>query len=71
MVRYGPHAVRAELDGEAKRLLAGFLVDLKDSRPDVYDLVEFHHQGGFVATTHDEYRGVIDAVGALAAAPPP
>lgn len=67
-VRFGPHAVRADLDAEAKRLLASFLSGLKDGRPEVYDLVEFHRQGGFVATAHDEYRGVVDAVGALVAA---
>lgn len=70
-VRYGPHAVRAELDGEAKRLLADFLVGLKDGQPEVYDLVEFHRQGGFIAAEHDEYRTAVDAVGTPAAAPAP
>lgn len=69
-VRYGPHAVRADLDGEAKRLLAAFLVGLRDSRPEIYDLVEFHRQGGFVATQHEAYQGALDAVGIAAARKP-
>jgi len=68
-VRWGPHAVRTDLDGEAKRLLASFLSGLKAGQPDVYDFVEFHHQGGFAVTNHDAYQGVVDAVEALAAAP--
>lgn len=69
-VRYGPHAVRADLDGEAKRLLAAFLVGLRDSRPEIYDLVEFHRQGGFVATPHEAYQSALDATG-IATAPEP
>jgi phosphonate transport system substrate-binding protein len=69
-VRYGPHAVRADLDGEARRLLVAFLVELKDRQPDVYDLIEFHRQGGFVATSHETYRGALDAVGAAVAPRP-
>lgn len=68
-VRYGPHAVRTDLDGEAKRLLADFLTGLKDRQPEIYDLVEFHRQGGLVVTAHDAYQGAVDAVGAIAAAP--
>lgn len=68
-LRYGPHAVRSDLDDEAKRLLGDFLAGLKDRRPEVYDLVEFHHQGGFVIATHDEYGTTVEAVGATAAAP--
>ena len=70
-VRFGPHAVRTDLDAEPKRLLSSFLSGLKDRQPEVYDLVEFHRQGGFVAADHEAYRYVVETVGALAAAPPP
>ena len=68
-VRWGPHAVRTDLDGEAKRLLAAFLSGLKAGQPEVYDFVEFHHQGGFAVTNHDAYQGIVDAVEVLAASP--
>ncbi len=68
-VPYGPHAVRTDLDPEAKRLLASFLSGLKDRQPEVYDLIEFHHQGGFAVTNHEAYRSAVDALEALVAAP--
>jgi len=68
-VRYGPHAVRADLDGEAKRLLVAFLADLKDRQPEIYELVEFYHQGGFRPATHEDYRTAVEAAAAIAAAP--
>ena len=47
LLRYGPHAVRSDLDPEAKRRLTVFLTNLKSMTPDVYDLLELKHSGGF------------------------
>jgi len=55
LLRYGPHAVRIDLDPEAKRRLMVFLTNLKSLTPDVYDLMESAHSGGFVPVTSKDY----------------
>lgn len=55
LLRYGPHAVRSDLDKEAKRRLVDFLTRLKARAPDVYGLLEHDHTGGFVAVTAADY----------------
>ncbi|MEW6632737.1 MAG: PhnD/SsuA/transferrin family substrate-binding protein [Pseudomonadota bacterium] len=55
LLRYGPHAVRIDLDPEAKRRLTVFLTNLKSLTPDVYDLMESTHSGGFVPVTSKDY----------------
>lgn len=55
LLRYGPHAVRVDLDPEAKRRLTVFLTNLKSQTPDVYDLVEATHSGGFVPAVANDY----------------
>ncbi|MEO5756111.1 MAG: phosphate/phosphite/phosphonate ABC transporter substrate-binding protein [Mesorhizobium sp.] len=56
LLRYGPHAVRGDLDPEAKRRLTVFLTNLKSISPDVYELLESKHSGGFVAAAPKDYE---------------
>ena len=55
MLRYGPHAVRSDLDPEAKRRLTVFLTNLKSQSPEVYDFVESKHSGGFISAAGGDY----------------
>ncbi|RUU30335.1 MULTISPECIES: PhnD/SsuA/transferrin family substrate-binding protein [unclassified Mesorhizobium] len=55
VLRYGPHAVRSDLDPEAKRRLTVFLINLRSMSPDVYDLLEWKHSGGFAVASPDDY----------------
>ncbi|MER8573876.1 PhnD/SsuA/transferrin family substrate-binding protein [Mesorhizobium sp. M1338] len=56
LLRYGPHAVRSDLDPEAKRRLTVFLTNLKSTTPDIYDLLESKHSGGFAIVTTKDYE---------------
>ncbi|RCS25018.1 phosphonate ABC transporter substrate-binding protein [Phyllobacterium salinisoli] len=56
LLRYGPHAVRANLAPEAKLILRRFLVSLSTRDPETYDLLDRVHGGGFVAVGTDDYR---------------
>ncbi|MBN9222904.1 MAG: phosphate/phosphite/phosphonate ABC transporter substrate-binding protein [Mesorhizobium sp.] len=55
LLRYGPHAVRSDLDPEAKRRLTVFLTNLKSTTPDIYDLLESKHSGGFLTVAPKDY----------------
>jgi phosphonate transport system substrate-binding protein len=55
LLRYGPHAVRSDLDPEAKRRLTVFLTNLRSLSPDVYDLLETKHSGGFTVAGSQDY----------------
>ncbi|TIO29247.1 MAG: phosphonate ABC transporter substrate-binding protein [Mesorhizobium sp.] len=55
LLRYGPHAVRSDLDPEAKRRLTVFLTNLRSMTPDVYDLLESKHSGGFAVASPKDY----------------
>lgn len=55
LLRYGPHAVRSDLDPEAKRRLTVFLTNLRSLSPDIYDLVEPKHSGGFTLAAPGDY----------------
>ncbi|TPM39075.1 phosphate/phosphite/phosphonate ABC transporter substrate-binding protein [Mesorhizobium sp. B2-3-4] len=55
LLRYGPHAVRSDLDPEAKRRLTVFLTNLKSTTPDIYDLLEAKHGGGFMPVAAKDY----------------
>ncbi|TIQ35159.1 MAG: phosphonate ABC transporter substrate-binding protein [Mesorhizobium sp.] len=61
-LRYGPHAVRRDLDAEAKRRLAVFLTNLKSLTPDVYDLLESTHSGGFELAVSKDYATALAIV---------
>ena len=47
--------MRSNLDPEAKRRLTVFLTNLKAMSPDVYDLLEARHAGGFTAVAAGDY----------------
>lgn len=55
LLRYGPHAVRSDLDPEAKRRLTVFLTNLRSISPDIYDLLEAKHSGGFTVARPQDY----------------
>lgn len=55
LLRYGPHAVRSDLDPEAKRRLTVFLTNLGSMSPDIYDLLESKHPGGFTVARPRDY----------------
>lgn len=55
VLRYGPHAVRSDLDPEAKRRLTVFLTNLRSQSPEVYDFVEAKHSGGFISAAAGDY----------------
>ncbi len=55
LLPYGPHAVRSDLDPEAKRRLTVFLTNLRSQSPDIYDLVESKHSGGFISAAAGDY----------------
>jgi phosphonate transport system substrate-binding protein len=55
LLRYGPHAVRSDLDPEAKRRLTVFLTNLRSMSPEVYDLLESKHSGGFTVAGPKDY----------------
>lgn len=69
LLRYGPHAVRSDLDDEAKRRLVSFLTALRERSPAVYELVERRHSGGFVAVASKDYDAAVAMVRAAAANP--
>jgi phosphonate transport system substrate-binding protein len=66
-LRYGPHALRTGIDPEVRTILVDFLTRLKSERPDVYDLLERDHGGGFVAVSAADYAAALDAVRLAAA----
>lgn len=68
ILRYGPHAVRKDLNSEARRRLLAFLTTLKD-RPDIYDLIEPHRPGGFRPVSAEDYA-LAFAIARFAAATP-
>lgn len=61
-LRYGPHALRTGLDPEVRRLLVPFLTGMLDVMPDVYELLETQHGGGFRPVTQDDYASAIDMI---------
>ncbi|MGH6763269.1 MAG: phosphate/phosphite/phosphonate ABC transporter substrate-binding protein [Phyllobacterium sp.] len=62
LLRYGPHAVRANLSPEAKKLLKQFLADLPAKRSDIYDLLDQSHGGGFKPVSRSDYRSAFRMV---------
>ncbi|MDN2578897.1 PhnD/SsuA/transferrin family substrate-binding protein [Aquibium sp. ELW1220] len=64
-LRYGPHAVRADMPAETRAALVRFLTGLHDARPDVLQHLEPMRQGGFVRVSDDDYavaRAMVDRV---------
>lgn len=61
-LKYGPHALRSGLDADVRRTLLAFLTSLKAQQPDVYDLLETIHGGGFVEVIAGDYAPAIEIV---------
>jgi phosphonate transport system substrate-binding protein len=61
-LRYGPHAIRRGLDPEVKAALVPFLTGLRDVMPDVYDLLETQHGGGFMPVSQEDYATALAIV---------
>jgi len=54
------HAVRKNLDGEAKRLLRDLLTGLNDNDPITYDQLEPDFSGGFLPARQSQFSYLID-----------
>jgi phosphonate transport system substrate-binding protein len=62
LLRYGPHAIRSDIDPEVRRRLVPFLIGLRDSDAEVFDTLETHHLGGFSAVDANDYANAVDLV---------
>ncbi len=72
LLRYGPHAVLKSLDPELRRRLGVFLINLRAQSPEIYDLLETRHSGGFAVTGEADYHSaeaVLRAISAEGQAP--
>lgn len=67
LLRFGPHAIRADLNPEVRRSLTIFLTSMLSQTPVLYDLVERHYGGGFRAVTEDDYSTAVTMVERIAA----
>lgn len=54
-VRFGPHAVRADIPRGLKDALRRLLTRLRDADPDAYDILEEERQGGFAPVAASDY----------------
>lgn len=67
VLRYGPHAVRADLPAERVALLAGLLQRAGADDAELSFHLGRDHGGGFAAASHDDYAAVVEALEALGA----
>lgn len=70
LLRYGPHVVSRNLDPETKRRLGVFLTNLKGQSPQIYDLLEPKHSGGFVAVGREDYAVARSILGTVSTPEP-
>lgn len=68
LLRYGPHAIRRDLDPEVRRRLAPFLIGLKDTDPELFEILERTHTGGFASVNDGDYIAALDMLRAAASA---
>jgi phosphonate transport system substrate-binding protein len=54
-LRFGPHAVRADMPDAVRSALILFLAGLRDARPEVFQHLEPLRQGGFVRVSDADY----------------
>lgn len=62
LLRFGPHAVRSDLDPEIRRRLVPFLVGLRDVDAALFEALEKRHSGGFVPVDDADYATARDMV---------
>jgi len=55
VLRYGPHAMLADLPLEPRLRLRKFLTGLRDRQPEIYRLLELERSGGFIAADDRDY----------------
>lgn len=65
VLRYGPHAVRADIEAGRVGNLARMLVRAASEEPELYHYMERVHGGGFVEVTQADYAAPIEAVSGL------
>jgi phosphonate transport system substrate-binding protein len=68
LLRFGPHAVRRNLDAEAKSALRSYLQSLDAEQIDLLSLLPPHDIVKFVPVAQEEYRSAIAAAKAAAGA---
>ena len=68
LLRYGPHAVRRNLDAEAKSALRNYLQGLDAEHVDLLSILPPHDIEKFVPVSQEDYRTAIAAVKAAAGA---
>jgi phosphonate transport system substrate-binding protein len=68
LLRYGPHAVRRNLDAEAKSALRNYLQGLDAEQVDLLSLLPPNDIARFIPVSQEEYRSAIAAVKAAASA---
>lgn len=68
LLRYGPHAIGKDLDPEIRRRLLPFLTGLKDSDPDLFEVLAKFQLGGFVSVNEADYAAAVDMVRAASGA---
>ena len=66
LLRYGPHAVRRNLDAEAKSALRNYLQGLGAEQVDLLSLLPPNDIARFIPVSQEEYRSAIAAVKAAA-----
>ena len=66
LLRYGPHAVRRNLDAEAKSALRNYLQGLDAEQVDLLSLLPPNDIAKFIPVSQEEYRSAIAAVKAAA-----
>lgn len=54
-LRFGPHAVRTDIDAQAVALLRNWLLGLKQAKPDVFEVLSPQLTGGFISAAVGDY----------------
>ncbi len=65
-LRFGPHAVRRDLAPEAVQLLRSWLLELKQTKPDVFEVLSPQLTGGFVSAAANDYVFADEIVASVA-----
>ncbi|MEM7301254.1 MAG: PhnD/SsuA/transferrin family substrate-binding protein [Pseudomonadota bacterium] len=61
-IPHGPHAVIKAVPGEARKIIASYMLALNGSSPHLYDALDQRFGGGFAIVSMTEYEPFIDLV---------
>lgn len=61
-IPFGPHAMRSDLPEELFQIARDFLIGLKETDIELYEILEPLRQGGFSAISHEDYQPVMDVL---------